>query len=147
MPIVEAMQMSLDCVELVSVRDIHEDMPKLDDWQLLVRLRAHEKQWDGLITCDNSMLNEAPAMAALKRTGLTLVIADGQGHHPIRATGLILFHLDHICAQSVQYRPQIWNLRSAQKPPETPEIYLGKIAAQARITVEELLARHAGDSS
>jgi hypothetical protein len=89
-PIVKALRMSIDCADLVPVREIDEEFPKLDDWDLLARLRKHDRPWDGLITCDNSMLSDARIMAMLERTGMTLVIADGQGHHPIRATGLIL---------------------------------------------------------
>jgi hypothetical protein len=143
-PIVAALRLALEC-DLIPVREISEEMPKLDDWDLLIRLREHEREWDGLITCDNSMLNESRAMAALQHTGLTLAIADGQGHNPVRATGLVLLHLDHICNQTVRNRAQIWVLRGVQKPAESPTAYLAKIAHREKMTVEAVLARHAED--
>jgi hypothetical protein len=42
------------------------------------------------------MLSLAKEMTVLSQTGLTLVVAKGQGHNPIRAVGL-LCHLAHIC--------------------------------------------------
>jgi hypothetical protein len=144
-PIVDALKMAMDCADLVPVREINADMPKLEDWELLVRLRQHDREWDGLITCDADMLNESRTMAALHRTGLTLVIADGQGHNPVRATGLVLFHLDHVCKETVRNRPQVWILRAVQKPPESPTRYLEKIARHAKLTVDAVLERHAAD--
>jgi hypothetical protein len=141
-PIVRSLDSFLDCATLVPVREIDDRMPRLEDWELLMAIHEHELPWDGLITSDDSMLNEARAMAALKHTGLTLVIAQGQGHNPVRATGLLLFHLDHICAQTVQNRPQVWILRATQKPAERPDQYLERIALREKTTVDELLARY-----
>jgi len=77
-PIVRSLDAFLECAELVPVRLIEERMPRLEDWELLKAIHDHERDWDGLITSDDSMLNDARAMAVLKRTGLTLVIAHGQ---------------------------------------------------------------------
>jgi len=48
-------------------------------------LHQHKRPWDGLITTDSSMLNQAPELAALLRTKLTLVVATESGYNPVRA--------------------------------------------------------------
>jgi hypothetical protein len=141
-PIVRALDKFLECAELVPVRLIEERMPRLEDWELLKAIHEHGREWDGLITSDDSMLNDARAMAVLKRTGLTLVIAHGQGHNPVRATGLLLFHLDHICVHTVAHRPQIWILRASQKGAESPDNHLERIARREKTTTDELLAKY-----
>jgi hypothetical protein len=151
-PIVRALDEFLGCARLVPVRQIDERMPRLEDWELLEKIHAHRglassdgaelQAWDGLITSDDAMLNDPRAMGTLKRTGLTLVIADGQGHNPVRATGLVLFHLDHICVHTVPSRPQIWTLRATQKQSESPDKHLATLASREKITVQELLAKY-----
>jgi hypothetical protein len=56
-------------------------MPDLDDWELLLALHHHEEVWNGLITTDSSMLNQAPELAALIQTKLTLIVAAESGHN------------------------------------------------------------------
>jgi hypothetical protein len=142
-PIVRALGDFLDCADLVPVRRIDEGMPLLEDWELLAALARHTRPWDGLITSDDSMLNDARSMTILEKTRLTLVIAQGQGHNPIRATGLVFCHLDHICTHTHPGRPQIWTLRTTQRNADDARLYLGKIAKREKTSVEELLAKHA----
>jgi hypothetical protein len=142
-PIIAALREAIDCAELVSVRDIGKELPTLDDWELLLRLHTDPREWDGLITCDASMLSLSREMAALERTGLSLVIADGQGHNPIRATGLLLVHIEHICHQTVRHRSQIWTLRAGHKDPDKATRYLEKIADREKVSIETIRQRHA----
>jgi hypothetical protein len=65
---------------------------------------------DGMITNDDAMLSH--------QTGLTLVVAKGEGHNPIRAVGTLLCHLSHICHHTRHGTAQIWTLRVAQKNAE-----------------------------
>jgi hypothetical protein len=139
-PIAQAFEKFLTFVELVPVRDIDVAMSDLEDWDLLTSLHRHDRSWDGLITSDDSMLSDARTLAVLRDTHLTLVVTDGHGHNHIRASGLVLFHLEHVCASTTPSRAQIWHLRASQKPAETPDVYLQKIAAQKKKTVAELLA-------
>jgi hypothetical protein len=139
-PIAEAFARFLTFVELVPVRDIDPALSELEDWDLLDALDKHERSWDGLITSDDSMLSDARTLAVLRKTHLTLVVADGHGHNHIRASGLVLFHLEHVCAGTTPARSQIWHLRAAQKNAETPDRYLEKIATQRKLSVEDVLA-------
>ncbi|MGH2352646.1 MAG: hypothetical protein ACRDJN_13655 [Chloroflexota bacterium] len=80
-------------------------------------------------------------MLALSRTRLTLVVAAGVGHDPIRATGLVMVSLGQI-ARQVAGAPQIFVL----KPPELgrhrtdPAAQLTKIAQHRNVPRHELIA-------
>lgn len=78
----------------------------------------------------------------LDQTGLTLVVAKGEGHNPIRAVGTLLCHLSHICHHTKRGTAQIWKLRVAQKNAEPAHDYLEAIAARSRTTVNKLVAEH-----
>jgi hypothetical protein len=122
------------------VRDIDPTYADLDDWELLRELHRHERAWDGLVTNDDAMLSLAKEMTVLDQTGLTLVVAKGEGHNPIRAVGVLLCHLGHICHHTTPGLAQIWRLRVAQKNAEPVRDYLEDIAKKAKITVLRLIA-------
>jgi hypothetical protein len=83
---------------------------KLDDWELLLELHNHERPWDGMITTDRRLPVLPKEMVVLRQTHLTLVVANGLGDNPIRATGVLLAHIDHICHHTCRDRSQIWDL-------------------------------------
>lgn len=126
-------------VELVPVRAIDASWATLDDWELLLALHRHERRWDGLITNDDAMLSLAKEMTVLSQTGLTLVVAKGEGHNPIRAVGALLCHLPHICHHTTPEHAQIWTLRVAQKNHEEVQAYLDKIAQRSSTTVAKIV--------
>ncbi len=131
---------ALPFVELVPVRDIDVSFADLDDWELLRELYRHEGAWDGLITNDDAMLSLPKEMTVLDQTGLTLVVAKGEGHNPIRAVGTLLCHLSHICRHSTPGTAQIWKLRVAQKNAEPVRDYLDAIAEKTNTTVGKIIA-------
>ncbi len=141
-PVLAAMADALPQVELVPVRDIDAGFAELDDWELLRELHLHARRWDGLITNDDAMLSLAKEMTVLSQTGLTLVVAKGQGHNPIRAVGVLLCHLAHICHHTQAGTAQVWNLKVAQKNADPATDYLDKIAARSGTTVSRLVAEH-----
>lgn len=126
--------------ELVPVRDIDTGYADLDDWELQRELHRHDRGWDGLVTNDDAMLSLAKEMTVLDQTGLTLVVAKGEGHNPIRAVGVLLCHLGHICHHTTPGIAQIWRLRVAQKNAEPVRDYLENIAKNAKTTVSKLIA-------
>lgn len=67
-------------------------------------------------------------------------MAKGEGHNPIRAVGVLLCHLAHICHHTQPGTAQIWRLRVAQKNPEGVHDYLEKIAEKAKMSVHQLFA-------
>jgi hypothetical protein len=141
-PVLAAMSDALPQVELVPVREIDPGFADLGDWELLRELYRHERGWDGMITNDDAMLSLPKEMTVLDQTGLTLVVAKGEGHNPIRAVGTLLCHLSHICHHTKRGTAQVWTLRVAQKNAEPVHDYLEAIAARSRTTVNRLVAEH-----
>jgi hypothetical protein len=141
-PVLAALTDALPRVELVPVRDIDPSFANLDDWELLRELYRHERPWDGMITNDDAMLSLPKEMTVLDQTGLTLVVAKGEGHNPIRVVGTLLCHMSHICHHTTRGIPQIWKLRIAQKNAEPVRDYLEAIATKSRTTVNKLVADH-----
>ena len=139
-PVLAALTDALPMADLVPVRDINPTFADLDDWELLRELRRDECAWDGLVTNDDAMLSLAKEMTVLDQTGLTLVVAKGEGHNPIRAVGVLLCHLAHICHHTTPGAAQIWRLRVAQKNAEPVRDYLEDIAKKTRTTVPKLIA-------
>lgn len=119
-PVLNALSEAILEAELVHVENIASGLSELDDWQLLVALHLDSREWDGLITTDNSMPGRAREMAALHQTNLTLVVADAAGHDPVKATGLVLTYLPSIARDSDPKIGQLWNLRTRDRRPTRP---------------------------
>jgi len=141
-PVLAAFASVMPMVDVVPVRLIDSAWAELDDWELILALYRHPRAWDGLITNDEAMLSLPKEMTVLSQTGLTLVIARGEGHNPIRAVGTVLCHLPHICHHTKVGVPQIWNLRVAQKNHEEVGEYLARIAEKNKVSVTGLVASH-----
>jgi hypothetical protein len=119
-PLIEAISPFFRDVRLLPIWTVDRRLAELDDWQVLLALHHHELPFDGLITTDSSMLNQPRELAVVRQTNLTLVVTRGTGHDPIRATGLLLAHLDYVVSQTTPSRPQIWDLRVRNRPPRDP---------------------------
>jgi hypothetical protein len=114
--------------ELISVSDIDPRMADLEDWEIMLALHHHQRDWDGLITTDSSMLNQPAELAVLVQTSLTLVVAMGAGDDPIKATGLLFAYLGGICSRTEPGTPQIWKLAAANRPAHKPWEELKRVA-------------------
>jgi hypothetical protein len=141
-PIVDALSQYIEGAELVPVRRIRPELAAVYDWELLRELRVDQRPWDGLITNDDKMLALAKEMTVLSQTGLTLVVVKGQGHNPIRSTGLLLCHLEHICHQMTPGTAKVWVLAVQQKKPETAVDRLAMIAEKQTTIVAELVKKN-----
>lgn len=137
-PLVQAVAPFLPEVELVPIRSIDVRLSDMDDWEILLALHHHERPWDGLVTTDSSMLNQARELAVLRQTSLTLVIAHDAGHDPIKATGLLLAHLDYVATQTRPAEPQIWRLTANNRPGRDPWEFLQRAAQHQHRDVDEL---------
>lgn len=124
--------------ELVPVGDIDPRLTEVDDWELLLALHHHERDWDGLITTDSGMLSIPRELSVLMQTGLTLVVAAAAGHDPLKATGLVLAYLPWVAAHSEDGLPQVWVLRAANRPHEDPWDWLSKVAQRRGTTATAL---------
>ena len=135
-PIVAALNDYIVEAELVPIRDIDPQLAEIDDWEVLLALHHHDRDWDGLITTDRGMLTQARELAVLRQTNLTLVVAHEAGHDPIKATGLLFTHLGWICRETTPAAPQIWHLVARNRPGVDPWEFIEKIAAHTNQTPE-----------
>ena len=139
-PVLRSFAVILPFVDLVPISEIDPAWAELSDAELLIEL-ARSGHWDGLVTNDDAMLSLPREMAVLAQTELTLVVARGEGGNPVRAVGVLLCHLGHICHQTTN-RAQVWRLRVKQKSEDAPREYLEAIAERTGTTVEAILREH-----
>jgi hypothetical protein len=109
-----------------------------EDWEVLHGLNRRGDV-DGFITNDAGMLELPREMVVLHDSGLTLIITDGVGHDPIRATGLLMTHLQEI-AKRVTRRPQIFVLRPRPLQPIAPGTQLDKLAQRRNVQANRLIS-------
>jgi hypothetical protein len=139
-PIVESLREFMTEAELVAVGDIDPRLSEIEDWELLLALHHHEREWDGLITTDAGMLVLPRELSVLMQTKLTLVVADAAGHDPLKATGLVLAYLPWVASHTLRDEAQLWVLRAANRPHENPWDWLEKVAGRRDTTAALLYA-------
>ena len=112
-----------------------------DDWQVLDAL-SRGGDVDGFITNDAKILHLAREMVVLDRTRLALIVADGVGHDPIRATGLGMLYLGQI-THRLSPRAQIFTLRPGDlgRYQSSPARQINRLADHQNIAPPELIAR------
>jgi hypothetical protein len=108
-----------------------------DDWEVFLAL-GQRGGVDGFITDDAKLLNLPAEMVALHTTSLALVVTDGVGHQPIRATGLLMVHLETISNQ-LTGKPRICVLRPVNPQQTRPWDNLNRIADRRSISVNTLV--------
>lgn len=141
-PIVDALVDFQADAQLVPLDKIDKRVSTLDDWQLLLALHHHADPWDGLITTDSSMLTQGRELAALLQTKLTLVVAVGSGHNPVKASGLLFAYLAGICQRTTPERPQIWRLNAANRAHEEPWDLMRRFAEHNGRSVDEVWSEY-----
>ena len=133
MPIIEQAKPYLRDVELVPIGDVDPRLPELDDWELLLALHHHPREWDGLVRNDTSMLDQERELAVLGFTRLTLVAPIAAGHDPIRSTGLVLAHIEDIASRTTPRKPQVWRLPGRTGGGHHPDQFIAKLAKKASL--------------
>jgi len=139
-PLIDAATPYFADLRLVPIRNIDRRLAELDDWQVLLAIHHHPDGFDGLITTDDSMLNQPRELAAVRQATLTLVITHAAGHDPIKATGLSLAHLDYVCAQTRADEAQIWDLVARSRPGRSPMGFIERVAQHQHRDVDEIWA-------
>ena len=137
-PLIDAATPYFLDVELVPIRRIDPRLAEFDDWEVLLALHHHERAFDGLITTDDSMLNQARELAVIRQTNLTLVVTHAAGHDPIKATGLLLAHLDYVCSQTRPDESQVWDLVARNRPAKSPWELLERVAQHQHRNIDGL---------
>jgi hypothetical protein len=98
----------------------------VDDWEVFLGL-SKRGDVDGFITNDANILLQATEMVALTRTRLTLVITDGVGHEPLRATGLVMLHLEEV-VRRMDGTAQVFVIRPGPIGQRSPNREINRIA-------------------
>jgi len=137
-PIINQAKPYLSGVELVYIGDIDPRLSESDDWELLLALHHHSREWDGLISNDTSMLDQERELAVLGYTHLTLVAPVAAGHDPIRSTGLVLTHIENIASSTTPRKPQVWRLAGRTGQGSHPDQFIEKLAKKARLDPMDL---------
>jgi hypothetical protein len=130
-PIIEQAKPFLADVELVFIGEIDPRLPEFDDWELLLALHHHSRDWDGMITNDTSMLDQERELAVLGYTHLTLVAPVAAGHDPIRSTGLVLANIEDVASRTTRKKPQVWRLAGRTGGGQHPDQFIAKLATRA----------------
>lgn len=102
-----------DPIRLTSLYDYDPRLTRNhEDWQVLMEL-AKRGDVDGYISNDDRMLNAATEMVALSMTPLVLILMQGTGNDPLKATGLLMSHLVEITMRERENtRAQLYRLRA-----------------------------------
>lgn len=109
-----------------------------EDWEVIEEIdRGGNNQ--GFITCDEHMTVQVPEMHALSKSRLLLLVVRGGGQNPIKASGLLLAHLEevlHLCDGT----PRIVYLQTRPLgKPDGPQQRINEIARQKHRTPPELI--------
>lgn len=137
-PIILQAQPYLSDVELVYIGEIDPRLPEFEDWELLLALHHHSREWDGMISNDTSMLDQERELAVLGYTHLTLVAPRAAGHDPIRSTGLVLAHIENIASSTTPRKPQVWQLAGRTGRGSHPDQFIEKLAKKAQLDPMDL---------
>jgi len=120
-------------VDLVSWREVGAHLQGTPDDELIRDLRR--RGYDGLITCDYHMLDNPGVLKAMHDTGMSVIACKDVGHDPIRATGLLLYNLEHIANNFQRERAQPWLLKSQQSSPREFNKHVRELEARLGYTL------------
>jgi hypothetical protein len=137
-PILNALRAYIVDVDLVTLREIDERLPALDDRSLVIAL--HQMKFPGLVTNNYKMLKNPRELAAIMATKLTVFAIEGVGHDPIRATGALLLDLPGALKRMDSRRPQVFWMRPRDPQPADPAELFAQIADHQHRTVDDLLS-------
>jgi hypothetical protein len=113
--VLAVLRVSVPSLELVSWKTVGTNVRGFADAVLVQELAR--LGYSALVTCDFHMLNNPDVLAEMNRTNFTVIGCKDVGHDPIRATGLLLYNLEHIAKLLRNDRPQPWLLASRQSSP------------------------------
>lgn len=134
-PIVDALQPAI-LDDLVPIMRIDRRMAELDDHDV-VRAVAR-RGFHILVSCDRDMMSVPRVLATVMQTKLTVVVAAGQGHDHVAASGLVLAHLPHIAHDYRADDAQVFVLRAGRQPPKQPWDLLDDVARRRHTSAQSL---------
>ncbi len=124
-------------IEVSRLADVDPELIRdHEDWEVLLGLHAMGR-FDGFITNDAAMLQQAPEMIALDRTNLTLVVVDG-GDDPMQVTGLVMTYLQEV-TRRLDGKVRIYRLKKSALRTLSPWQLLNQIAQHQSTNVSVLV--------
>ena len=139
-PVMNALGRFLPEVELVPLRRIDNRLIALGDRELLLDL--HQLGWAGVVTTNAKLLRGPATVAALVATELAVIVLDGVGDDPLRATGALLLALPGALAALEPGEPRVVHVRSGITTRSTAPELLARLAARQRRDPDELLGEY-----
>ena len=83
-------------IQISALRQVEPELTRdHEDWEILIAL-SKRGDIDGFITNDAKMLDQPRTMVALSKTRLVLIVTDESGHQPLRATALLMLHIEEV---------------------------------------------------
>ncbi|HEY3483921.1 MAG TPA: hypothetical protein VGK49_01000 [Ilumatobacteraceae bacterium] len=137
-PILNALRTYIVDVDLVTLREIDDRLPTLDDRALVIALR--QRRFAGLVTNNYKMLKNPRELAAIMATKMTAFAIEGVGDDPLRATGALLLDLPGALRRMDTRRAQVFWMRPRNPQPEDPAVLFERIAKHQQRTVADLFA-------
>jgi hypothetical protein len=124
-------------LELVSIREFAPELTgeEVEDWQVIVGLR--QRGAEGLVTCDDSMIEVAQVVAVIEQTRFTVVTCQEAGDDAVKASGMLLTHLPAVGRRHDDHRPMVWRLHAAEQRPKKLGDLKAAIEAKSGVKVDD----------
>lgn len=113
-------------LELLSLRDLDPKLGTLGDRDLMVRLHRKHR-CPGLITDNYLMLNHLDVLAVIKQLNFHLIACEAVGDDALKASGLLLLHLDDIASEYAPDTSQVWVLRHKKVSPMDFDAHINRV--------------------
>lgn len=124
-------------LDLVPLREIDPRLTRdLGDHRVIQGL--WQRGFQGLVTCDDSMLWLPEVVAMVAQTRTSIVACVDSGDDPLKATGLLLTQLSHVAKRHDPTKPQIWFLNVAERLPKDFAKHVASVEKHASIKVASL---------
>ena len=102
-------------LDLVGWQAVMPTTHAVSDEQVIVN--AWQRGYQGVISCNHSMLDVPETLAVIRQTKMSVVTCRTKTNKVQMATGALLLNLGYIASSYLPNKPQIWELNYPLKPP------------------------------
>jgi hypothetical protein len=122
-------------INLVPLTDAGTGLHRMNDRQLILHL--WKTGWDGLVTNNHRMLDQPHEVAPMIKSKLLMIIVEGYGHDPLRATGALLMHLPGLATRKRPSGATVFHIKERPVVAKPAWDFLSNIAKR-NMTATEL---------
>jgi len=137
-PLLQELSPWIPEVEFHWLRDIHPELPHLDDRKMIIAL--HQLGWVGLVTNNYKMLSIPTELAAILKTQIGFFCIEGTGDDPVRAAGALLLDLPGVLKDFRPGSGAIFHLRPRRPRPEDGWGLFKRAAERRKVEASDLYA-------